>query len=753
MAVTSEGLAQAAIEISRESATVSEMLAKLSSMLKESLGAEEAVTKDVYQMKGELSQAEEAALNTKMPYLDNRLSSYSGFVDLINYFSAGFRSCLMIPIATEQNNFGIITLLSRKEECFRKGSVETLAPIARMLSYELDSRLERERSLSMARYFDAAFEGVMPQFIIEKSGRIVKANKSAMNMLGTVQKDIAGSVLGDFFYITPDIAESIKDSRTAEIKDLKSGRDYRLSPKKINDSLVHLLLSDTTELRNLEDRAGVIAMSQAEVFMLLDKNMRITWVGGDMALLKAGEANFTDRMLQGFVKDREGIGIESRIRNMRDEPFREQVRLALDNGIEIDVNMAIARRQGGYAAVISRNMERFIENMRNEVSDLVALSHEFVIVIDDEGFVRGSNKSAERLLKYGSGDLDGVPISSLFADSESKDRMNSAMDMAKGRDTLTDLFVSLSTKDGEQVRLTQNIKTLRDADNKVTGYILIGKELNTKMAMEEMRSQLELRTKQAEKMKQESDLKTQFIFNVSHELKTPITNINGYARLLLSGSFGELSAEQLESVRTIITEDDRLMQLIQQILDVAKLEAGKIKLDWQEVDLNSIRDNPSIKSLEEMVKAKGLGYDFIIDYNVPRIEADPNRLIQVFVNLIVNAYKFTDKGGITIKATRKGKGSVRIEVSDTGIGISPDDRAKLFKRFYQLQKRGLTKQEGSGTGLGLSIVKEIVSLHGGRVGVGSETAVGKGSVFWFSLPVHRKIKKERKSEEAKSDAD
>lgn len=745
MAISSEKLVQEAIEISKESVTISEMLKRLSGRMKEMLGADEAVVKDVYQKESGLSQGEEAALSTKKPYLDNRLSGYSAFADLINYYNMGFKSCLMLPIATERNGFGIITLLSKREEGFDKNSLEILGPIGSMLGYELDSRLELERSMSMARYFDAVFEAGMPQFIVERSGRIVKANKTALNMLGMTQKEAAGAELGSFFSVTPEVVESIRAGRTVETKNLKTGRDFSLATRQISENLMYMVLYETTELRELENRAGLLGISQGEVFMLLNNDMKIEWVGGDQNALKIDHSGLIGRRIQSLVKDEEGKSVEARMRSIGKETHTEYATLRLGNDVEVGVDLTVRRTYNGFAVVVSKDVARYVESVGRSIEDVVSLFPEFVMMIDDEGFIRRANKSAERLLGYSSGELEGIPISKLCEEAESKDRMNSALDLAKRREVVTDLFVNLNDKAGKPVPITQNIKTLRSLENRVTGYMLMGKELGTKRYMEELQSRLDEMTRQAEKLKQESDLKTQFIFNVSHELKTPITNINGYARLLMGGSFGVLSEEQMESVKTIITEDDRLMQLIQQILDVAKLEAGKIKLDWQEVDLNDIRENPSIKSLEEMVKGKGLEYSFVIDYSVPRIEADPNRLIQVFVNLIVNAYKFTDRGSITIKAFRKGK-NVRVEVRDTGIGINAEEKAKLFKRFYQLQKRGLTKQEGSGTGLGLSIVKEIVMLHGGRVGLGSETAVGKGSVFWFTLPIHRKPKKKEQGE-------
>ncbi|MEM0074526.1 MAG: ATP-binding protein, partial [Candidatus Micrarchaeaceae archaeon] len=151
--------------------------------------------------------------------------------------------------------------------------------------------------------------------------------------------------------------------------------------------------------------------------------------------------------------------------------------------------------------------------------------------------------------------------------------------------------------------------------------------------------------------------------------------------------------------------------------------------------------NPSIKSLAEMAQKKGLAFEWHTDYNVPDTVADPNRVIQVLVNLIGNAIKFTERGSVRVNVFKKGK-NVRVEVIDTGIGISKEDKAKLFRKFFQLQHKGLTKQEGSGTGLGLVIAKEIVNLHGGKIGVVSEQ--GKGSTFWFTIPIYGKKQKESK---------
>lgn len=220
--------------------------------------------------------------------------------------------------------------------------------------------------------------------------------------------------------------------------------------------------------------------------------------------------------------------------------------------------------------------------------------------------------------------------------------------------------------------------------------------------------------------------------------------LNPVIRKWFASRYKELTPPQMYSFKLIKEMENlnRLMDLIMQVLDVAKFSANKIRLDYQQVNLEELGQHPSIRSLSELCSRKGVSFGWHVDYNVPSVSADPNRLIQVFVNLITNAIKFTEKGSVEVYITKVGR-SVRVDVKDTGIGISKDDIGKIFKKFYQLQRRGLTKQEGSGTGLGLTIVKEIVNLHGGKMHVKSE--VGVGSDFWFTIPISEKEKKKGKN--------
>ena len=260
------------------------------------------------------------------------------------------------------------------------------------------------------------------------------------------------------------------------------------------------------------------------------------------------------------------------------------------------------------------------------------------------------------------------------------------------------------------------------------------KELETKRRLADIQDRFDKAESTITKLRSTGDLKSQFIYNISHELKTPLTNIIGFSKLLYSGEFGKLNDDQLNYIKTIIDEADRFMQIIQQVLDAAKLESDKMKLELREVNMKELYSNPTIQSMKESAQNKRLKFSWNVDYDVPTILADPNRLIQVFVNLIGNSIKFTDKGEIKVKIANKGRSLIECSVIDTGIGISDEDRHKLFRKFYEAPtKRGLVKQEGAGTGLGLSITKQIVELHGGKISCESEP--GKGSTFSFTLRV------------------
>ncbi len=498
----------------------------------------------------------------------------------------------------------------------------------------------------------------------------------------------------------------------------------------------------------LGEESKLLECSPHDVFMLLDGDSKIVWVSDNInrILKMRKEAVLGSRLSDIADGGKELFGIIK----ASPDPYATPLRISIGNDVFADVkSLFIKNSFGGLSCVLSENnLEKYVGSMQKTIEELVEHTGDAVITVDPFGYVKGVNRSAEKLLGYAKGELGGSAVQLLYSDQESQEKLSEALSLAKNNGIVENVMVSLRAKDSEEaVPCEQAIRSMVDAENGLVGYMIMTKELATRLENERLTEELDDAEREWEKAKAESELKTAFINNISHDLKTPLTNIKGFAKLFLEDTFGALTAEQKEYIMIISNEADRLMELIMQILEVAKLESGKIKLDLQQVNLADLARTPSLNTLVEVAHKKGLEFsDWSIDYDVPEIRADPNRLIQVFANLIGNALKFTEKGSIKVRVFRKGKGSVMIEVTDTGIGIGKEDKTKLFKKFFQIQRKDLKMQEGSGTGLGLSIAKEIVNLHGGKMGVNSEP--GKGSTFWFTLPIAGK-KKKRESPDAK----
>jgi signal transduction histidine kinase len=230
--------------------------------------------------------------------------------------------------------------------------------------------------------------------------------------------------------------------------------------------------------------------------------------------------------------------------------------------------------------------------------------------------------------------------------------------------------------------------------------------------------------------KEVDQMKTDFISIVSHELKTPLSAIKGAVDNLLDGIGGELQGVQKECLEISKRNIDRLSRLISDLLDVSRIEAGKIQLTKQPLDIgNIIKD--VVLSFKDIVAGKGILLGSVIKGDIPLVNLDPDKITQVITNLVGNSVKFTPAGGkISVESYVEGN-SLRVDVIDTGSGISHQDLEKVFEKFYQVS-RPETKGMFKGTGLGLPITKGIVEKHGGKIWV--ESQLGKGSKFSFTLP-------------------
>jgi signal transduction histidine kinase len=226
-----------------------------------------------------------------------------------------------------------------------------------------------------------------------------------------------------------------------------------------------------------------------------------------------------------------------------------------------------------------------------------------------------------------------------------------------------------------------------------------------------------------------SQHKSQFLANMSHELRTPLNAILGYTELMADGAYGEPSEKVLGILKRLEANGKHLLGLINDVLDLSKIEAGQLMLELSDYSLQDIAQTVR-STLEPLAADKKLGFKVEVAPQLPFGRGDGRRLTQVLINLVGNAIKFTDVGDVAIKAEAN-NGSFHVSVRDTGPGISAADQAKLFQEFQQADN-AITRKKG-GTGLGLAISKRIIEMHGGRIWV--ESQPGQGSTFSFTLPV------------------
>jgi signal transduction histidine kinase len=226
-----------------------------------------------------------------------------------------------------------------------------------------------------------------------------------------------------------------------------------------------------------------------------------------------------------------------------------------------------------------------------------------------------------------------------------------------------------------------------------------------------------------------SQHKSQFLANMSHELRTPLNAILGYTELIADGAYGEPSEKMLEVLKRLEINGKHLLGLINDVLDLSKIEAGQLVLELSDYSLWDIAQTVR-STLEPLAADKKLAFKVEVPAGLPAGYGDGRRLTQVLINLVGNAIKFTDAGEVAIKAEAN-NGAFHVSVRDTGPGISAADQSKLFQEFQQADN-AITKKKG-GTGLGLAISKRIIEMHSGRIWVKSEP--GQGSTFGFTLPV------------------
>ena len=415
------------------------------------------------------------------------------------------------------------------------------------------------------------------------------------------------------------------------------------------------------------------------------------------------------------------------------------------DGALIDISLTVSPIRDGAGRIIGASkLARDIRDQKRiavaalHLAALVHSSDDAIVSKDLNGIVQSWNPAAERLFGYGAAEMIGqsitkiVPANRLDEEAYVLGRIRAGLSVEH--------FETLrQTKDGRLVDISLTVSPIRDAAGKVIGASKIVRDIREHKRLVEERlaataseeaARREVLEEQNRRIQEAARLKSEFVANMSHELRTPLNSIVGFAELIADARFGPLPDRYQHFAHVMNSSAQHLLQLINDILDLAKVESGKIDFQPEDVNLSQlVSETTAIVS--GLAAKRKIQMTTHVDPAIGIVRLDPMRLKQVLYNYLSNAIKFTAEGGrVALRVRPDGGERFRLEVEDTGIGIKPEDEHRLFIEFQQLDAS--TAKKFAGSGLGLALTKRLVEAQGGTVGVRS--VFGEGSTFFATLP-------------------
>jgi PAS domain S-box-containing protein len=348
-----------------------------------------------------------------------------------------------------------------------------------------------------------------------------------------------------------------------------------------------------------------------------------------------------------------------------------------------------------------------------------------LITTDPSGIITDVNKQMEALTGCTRDELIGAPFKSCFIDP---DRAEASIKLVLREKKVTDFELTARARDGKETVVSCNAATLYDRNRKLQGVFAAARDVTERNLLDKVLQEKNVELKTARSVAEKANLaKSEFLSSMSHELRSPLNAILGFAQLMESDSPPPTPAQK-GSIAQILQAGWHLLKLIDEILDLAKVEAKQVPLSWEPVSLTEV-----------MVECRGMiepqAQQRGIQMTYPRSDipyfvlADRTRVKQVLINLLSNAIKYNrEQGTVEVKCTESGPERIRVSVKDNGAGLNPEHLAQLFQAFNRLGQEAGGEE---GTGIGLVVAKQLVELMGGEIG--AESTVGAGSVFWFEL--------------------
>jgi PAS domain S-box-containing protein len=383
--------------------------------------------------------------------------------------------------------------------------------------------------------------------------------------------------------------------------------------------------------------------------------------------------------------------------------------------------IALLHAFGGHLGSALKNAQLYdeVNKEKSYIENLVENAGDAIISTDIDDRILTCNRAAELIFGYSKAELIGKNLSMLVA-PERYSNLEEIRAKVQRDGALRDIEVPSSRRDGVPIYLSLAISPIKNLNGKTIGFLRIAKDITEKKRYETRLTELDR-------------IKSDFVSNVSHELRTPLTAIKGSLDNMLDGITGPLTEKQVRYLGRIKSNADRLGRLITDLLDLSKIEAGKIELRPALLPVHLLVAEV-VEVLRSLAEEKFITLRVVCVDEKTQVWGDRDKVVQILMNLIGNAVKFTPaQGEVKIVIEKCDAEWVKLSVADSGPGIGADEAPKIFDKFYQVEQAN--RQKTRGTGLGLTICKALVEMHRGEIWI--ESDIGKGSIFSFTLPVRR----------------